>query len=81
MTDRADADGFRVAVIGSGPSGFFATEALLGSGRPLAVDMFEQLPVPYGLVRAEVLSADPWTSRTWWMVIDPPLPISGTALE
>ena len=49
--DRADADAFRVAVIGSGPSGFYATEALLRSGTPLAVDMFEQLPVPYGLVR------------------------------
>jgi ferredoxin/flavodoxin---NADP+ reductase len=40
-----------VAVIGSGPSGFYAAEALLRSGLPVAVDMFERLPVPYGLVR------------------------------
>ena len=42
---------FRVAVIGSGPAGFYAAEALLRAGREIRVDMFEQLPVPYGLVR------------------------------
>jgi ferredoxin/flavodoxin---NADP+ reductase len=57
--DRADPNGLRVAVIGSGPSGFYATEALLRSGAPLAVDMFEQLPVPYGLVRFGVAPDHP----------------------
>jgi ferredoxin/flavodoxin---NADP+ reductase len=57
--DPVDAAGFRVAVIGSGPSGFYATEALLRSGTPLAVDMFEQLPVPYGLVRFGVAPDHP----------------------
>src|ERR1700730_14883914 len=57
--DRADAPGFRVAVIGSGPSGFYATEALLRSGAPLTVDMFERLPVPYGLVRFGVAPDHP----------------------
>ena len=33
--DGADAGGFRIAVVGSGPSGFYATEALLRSGTPL----------------------------------------------
>ena len=42
---------FRVAVIGSGPAGFYAAEALLRAGREIRVDMFERLPVPYGLVR------------------------------
>jgi ferredoxin/flavodoxin---NADP+ reductase len=42
---------FRVAVVGSGPAGFYAAEALLRSGREIGVDMFERLPVPYGLVR------------------------------
>ena len=41
--DRADADSFRAAVIGSGPGGFYVTEALLRSGTPLAVDMFERV--------------------------------------
>jgi ferredoxin/flavodoxin---NADP+ reductase len=57
--DRAGAGGFRIAVIGSGPSGFYATEALLRSGAPLAVDMFERLPVPYGLVRFGVAPDHP----------------------
>jgi ferredoxin--NADP+ reductase len=55
----ADAGVFHVAVIGSGPSGFYATEALLRSGAPVAVDMFEQLPVPYGLVRFGVAPDHP----------------------
>jgi len=42
----------RVAVVGSGPSGFYAAEALLKQ-KDLAVriDMFDRLPTPYGLVR------------------------------
>jgi ferredoxin--NADP+ reductase len=43
-----------VAIIGSGPSGFYAAEALLGSGRDIQVDMFERLPTPFGLVRSGV---------------------------
>lgn len=42
----------RVAVIGSGPSGIFATEALLKqTDFPVEVDVFDRLPTPYGLVR------------------------------
>ncbi|MBI4347090.1 MAG: FAD-dependent oxidoreductase [Elusimicrobia bacterium] len=45
----------RVAIIGSGPSGFYAAEALLNA-KDLAVqvDMFDRLPTPYGLVRGGV---------------------------
>lgn len=44
-----------VAIIGSGPSGFYAAEALLKNSDIIAeVDMFEYLPTPYGLVRAGV---------------------------
>jgi ferredoxin--NADP+ reductase len=50
---------FRIAVIGSGPSGFYTTEALFRSGAPLAIDMFERLPVPYGLVRFGVAPDHP----------------------
>jgi ferredoxin/flavodoxin---NADP+ reductase len=57
--DYGDAGVFRIAVIGSGPSGFYATEALLRSGTPLTVDMLEQLPVPYGLVRFGVAPDHP----------------------
>ena len=42
----------RVAVIGSGPSGFYATDLLLRKqGIVINVDVFDKLPVPYGLVR------------------------------
>lgn len=57
--DMAGARAFRIAVIGSGPSGFYTTEALFRSGAPMAVDMFEQLPVPYGLVRFGVAPDHP----------------------
>jgi ferredoxin--NADP+ reductase len=42
----------RVAIVGSGPAGFFVAQHLLGK-RDLAVtvDLFERLPTPFGLVR------------------------------
>ena len=45
----------RVAIIGSGPAGFYAAEALLKRADAIVdVDMFERLPTPYGLVRGGV---------------------------
>lgn len=44
----------RVAVIGAGPSGFYATAALLGSDLEVEVDLFDRLPAPFGLVRGGV---------------------------
>ncbi|MCA9846265.1 MAG: FAD-dependent oxidoreductase, partial [Dehalococcoidia bacterium] len=42
----------RVAVIGAGPAGFYASEALLKrEDVRVEVDLFERLPAPYGLVR------------------------------
>jgi NADPH-dependent glutamate synthase beta subunit-like oxidoreductase len=42
----------RVAVIGSGPAGFFLAQHLLArAGVVATVDMFERLPTPFGLVR------------------------------
>ncbi|MBR0709740.1 FAD-dependent oxidoreductase [Bradyrhizobium liaoningense] len=58
MTASAASE-FRIAVVGSGPSGFYTTEALLRSGAPVTVDMFERLPVPYGLVRFGVAPDHP----------------------
>ena len=49
----------RVAVVGSGPAGFFATDALLSSGEPVEVDLFERLPTPWGLVRLGVAPDHP----------------------
>ncbi|MBE7462157.1 MAG: FAD-dependent oxidoreductase [Planctomycetes bacterium] len=43
-----------VAIVGAGPSGFYAAEALLASGREVRCDVFDRLPTPYGLVRGGV---------------------------
>ena len=45
----------RVAVVGSGPAGFYAADALLKSeDPPVEVDLIERLPTPWGLVRLGV---------------------------
>lgn len=45
----------RVAVFGSGPAGFYAVDELLKqAGGTIAVDLFDRLPTPYGLVRGGV---------------------------
>jgi ferredoxin--NADP+ reductase len=44
----------RVAVVGAGPSGFYAVDGLLRANPDLHVDIIERLPTPFGLVRAGV---------------------------
>jgi ferredoxin--NADP+ reductase len=45
----------RVAVVGSGPAGFYTADALLKSADPaVAVDLLDRLPTPWGLVRLGV---------------------------
>ncbi len=49
----------RAAIVGSGPSGFYATEALLKAQPVVWVDMYERLPAPFGLVRNGVAPDHP----------------------
>jgi ferredoxin/flavodoxin---NADP+ reductase len=50
----------RVAIVGSGPAGFYAAEHLLKRDDvTVEVDMFDRLPTPYGLVRAGVAPDHP----------------------
>src|SRR6478752_9102634 len=51
--------GLRVAVVGSGPAGFYAAGHLLASDLPAEVDMIERLPTPWGLVRLGVAPDHP----------------------
>lgn len=45
----------RVAVVGAGPAGFYTADALLRRDSPAyAVDLFDRLPTPFGLVRSGV---------------------------
>ena len=50
-------EGRRVAIIGAGPSGFYAAEQLLSQG--FEVDLLDLLPTPFGLVRAGVAPDHP----------------------
>lgn len=50
---------FRVAVIGSGPAGFYTTYRLMSKVHGAKVDMYETLPVPFGLVRFGVAPDHP----------------------
>jgi ferredoxin--NADP+ reductase len=49
----------RVAIVGSGPAGFYAAGALLDADVPIEVDMIERLPTPWGLVRLGVAPDHP----------------------
>ena len=56
---------YHVAIVGSGPSGYFAAASLLRFGsapeseRDVRVDMLEMLPTPWGLVRSGVAPDHP----------------------
>lgn len=43
-----------VAIVGSGPAGFYITDALLRSLPGVRADIYERLPTPFGLVRGGV---------------------------
>lgn len=45
---------FSIAIIGAGPSGFYAAEAFIRSGLDSRIDFIEALPNPFGLVRSGV---------------------------
>ena len=49
----------RVAVVGSGPAGFYAAGAILAGDVPAEVDLIERLPTPWGLVRLGVAPDHP----------------------
>ena len=57
MTDETP---LRIAVVGSGPAGFYAAGHLLkDSASKVEVDMIERLPTPWGLVRSGVAPDHP----------------------
>ena len=53
---------YKVAIIGAGPAGYFAAQALhnmQNEERTFAIDMIERLPTPWGLVRSGVAPDHP----------------------
>jgi ferredoxin--NADP+ reductase len=56
----SDQNPLRVAVVGSGPAGFYATEQLLRlDDVTVEADVYDRLPTPFGLVRAGVAPDHP----------------------
>ncbi len=47
----AQTAGSRIAIVGAGPAGLYALQALLREDSIAGVDVFDQLPAPFGLVR------------------------------
>jgi ferredoxin--NADP+ reductase len=53
---------YRIAIVGAGPAGYFAAQALQNIATPekdFAIDMIERLPTPWGLVRSGVAPDHP----------------------
>lgn len=67
MTTIADMRPYYVAIVGAGPSGYFAAASLLrfadtsvaAGGPDVRIDMLEMLPTPWGLVRSGVAPDHP----------------------
>jgi NADPH-dependent glutamate synthase beta subunit-like oxidoreductase len=57
--NRQDERSFRMAVIGSGPAGFYTAYKVMSMIEHAVVDMYEHLPVPFGLVRFGVAPDHP----------------------
>lgn len=53
--------GLRLAIVGAGPAGIYAADILLKAEKAfdVSIDLFEQLPAPYGLVRYGVAPDHP----------------------
>ncbi len=59
MSENGSERPLRVAVVGSGPAGFYAAGALFTAEVGAEVDMIERLPTPWGLVRLGVAPDHP----------------------
>ncbi len=49
----------RVAVVGAGPAGIYASDLLAKSGEDVRIDLFERMPAPFGLIRYGVAPDHP----------------------
>jgi ferredoxin--NADP+ reductase len=49
----------RVAIVGAGPAGIYAADALMKSDTQVSIDVFERMPAPFGLIRYGVAPDHP----------------------
>ncbi|MFK7987327.1 MAG: FAD-dependent oxidoreductase [Sandaracinaceae bacterium] len=54
-----------VAIVGSGPAGFYCAEAICKKAEHVQVDIIDRLPTPYGLVRSGVAPDHAGTKNVW----------------
>lgn len=59
MVTTDAANSLRLAVIGSGPAGFYTAHRVLSRIPATRIDMYESMPVPFGLVRFGVAPDHP----------------------
>src|SRR3954451_24309197 len=60
MSEMTERSPIRTAIIGAGPAGFYAAAQLLAVDEPrFAVDLYDRLPTPYGLIRSGVAPDHP----------------------
>ena len=65
MSKLGSADNrLKVAIVGAGPSGFYAADALINSELKVEVNLLEKLCAPYGLVRTGVAPDHPLIKKS-----------------
>ena len=55
----------KIAIVGSGPAGFYTADAVLRSGQECEIDIFERFPCPFGLIRFGVAPDHEKTRSVW----------------
>lgn len=56
---------YSVAIVGSGPAGFYCAEAICKKAPEVRIDILDRLPTPYGLVRSGVAPDHQGTKNVW----------------
>ncbi|MEV5648322.1 FAD-dependent oxidoreductase [Nocardia sp. NPDC052254] len=65
MTEHAGTNGgaidrpLRIAIVGAGPAGIYAADALMKSDVEASIDLYERMPAPFGLIRYGVAPDHP----------------------
>ncbi|WP_327149245.1 FAD-dependent oxidoreductase [Nocardia sp. NBC_01329] len=60
MTEQKEANRpLRIAIVGAGPAGIYAADALMKSDADVSIDLFERMPAPFGLIRYGVAPDHP----------------------
>ncbi|MFD3748267.1 FAD-dependent oxidoreductase [Nocardia sp. NPDC058633] len=60
MTEQSAATRpLRIAIVGAGPAGIYAADALMKSDADVSIDLYERMPAPFGLIRYGVAPDHP----------------------